>query len=58
MSETTLNTAGVCGKITVSFLSAPGELFKYVAGDSTIWSIEKPSSRTCTRNVCVPVAAK
>jgi hypothetical protein len=45
----------VFGRIVVSFLSAPGEELRYVWGDSTIWSIENPSSLTCTRIVCTPL---
>jgi hypothetical protein len=46
------------GTIVVSFFNAPGELLKYVTGDNTIWSIDSPSSLTCTLKVCVPVAWK
>ena len=42
---------------------APGDIVEFgevlmLEGDSTIWSIEKPSSRGCRRRVCWPVAAK
>jgi len=46
------------GKIVVSFLSVPGGKFKKVPGDSTIWSMDSPSSLGCILIVCVPLVAK
>src|ERR1051325_8334835 len=45
-------------RIVVSLRSAPGEELRYVDGESTIWSRERPSSRTCTRSVWLPLPAK
>jgi hypothetical protein len=42
----------------VSFFSVPGELVRNRAGESINWSMRMPSSRTCTRIVCVPEVAK
>ena len=46
------------GRIVVSFLSVPGDTVRYLSALSTTWSIEKPSSFTCTRIVCAPLCAK
>ena len=35
----------VAGRIVASFLTAPGRVVTYRSDDSTIWSIETPSSR-------------
>src|SRR5688500_17303586 len=43
--------------MVVSFFNDPGAEFLKVCGESTIWSIERPSSRTWIRIVCVPDVA-
>ena len=50
--------AGTLGRMVVSFFVAPGAEVKNVAGLTTIWSMEMPSSRRWTRIRCVPDVAK
>jgi hypothetical protein len=45
-------------KIVLSFFNGPGAVLRYVEGDSTIWSMERPSSRVCILMVCTPVVEK
>src|SRR6478672_8307570 len=46
------------GSVFVSLSRGPGGAEKYVSGLSTISSTMAPSSRCCTRTVCVPVVSK
>ena len=46
------------GTTVVSFVAAPGGVFRKAPALSTTWSIDTPSSRVCMRMRCVPPAAK
>ena len=48
----------VFGNIVASARAAPGGFVTYFSAESTIWSMEIPSSRACTRSVCGPDLSK
>src|SRR4051812_15942498 len=46
----------VPGTMVVSFFAAPGLAVRYFSDESTIWSIDRPSSRVWIRIRCQPPA--